>query len=264
MQSFAMDNPAHCNDANSKNCFPQTEWNNKMISVVMPVRNSINTISEALTHLLASPHVGEILVSDGGSTDGTVDRILRIVDKRVRLVSTTDTGIYNGANKALLECKGDYILFMNANDFLNPKYLDAVMRTEGWEQADYFYGCTSSEGKIIVPRIIRRGTGLSVRQTMPFPHVSMIVKASVHHNILGGYDESFRISADLDYINRLFLSGARGVYVPEIAAECSLGGVSSGFGHILEARRAAIKSGKSAITASIFSAATAIYRIFRR
>lgn len=241
-----------------------TEWNIKMISVVMPVRNAVNTIDEALAHLLASSRIDEILVADGGSTDGTVDRISRIVDKRVRLVSTTDSGIYNGANKALAECKGDYILFMNANDFLNPKYLDAVMRTEGAAQADYFYGCTISEGKTIVPRIIQQGTGPSVWQTMPFPHVSMIVKTSVHQNILGSYDESFRISADLDYINRLILSGARGVYIPEVAAECSPGGISSGLGHVLEARRAAIKNGKSVISASIFSAAIAIYRTFHR
>ena len=234
-----------------------------MISVVMPVRNAVATIDEALAQLLASPHIGEVLIADGGSTDGTVERITRIVDNRVRLASTADSGIYNGANKALAECTGDYILFMNANDFLNPEYLDAVMHIEGSAQADYFYGCTTSEGKTIVPRIVQQDTAPAVWQTMPFPHVSMIVKTSVH-SALGSYDESFRISADLDYINRLILSGARGVYVPEVAAECLPGGISSGLGHILEARRAAIKNGKSVISASILAATIAIYRTLRR
>lgn len=234
-----------------------------MISVVIPVRNSVHTIDAALMALLSSPLVCEILVADGGSSDGTMDRIKGAADPRVRIVSTSDSGIYNGANKALEECTGDYLMFMNSNDILNPSYLDAAMSSDPSGQADYFYGCISMAGHRIMPRLRQFRGATAVWQVMPFPHVSMIIRKSVHQR-LGLYDETFRIASDLDYINRLLISGARGVFVDEVAADCAPGGVSSGFRHIIEARRVAIKSGRSTIAASMFAAAVMLYRVFRR
>lgn len=234
-----------------------------MISIVMPVRNSAHTIDTALASLLASPLVGEILIADGASDDGTPDKVRAYSDSRVRLVSSMDSGIYNGANKAIAECTFDYIMFMNSNDFLNPTYLDTAMRADPSGQADYFYGCISMQGQKIVPRLRRMRVASGAWQVMPFPHVSMIIRRSVHHR-LGGYDENFRIASDLDYINRLLLSGARGVFVDEVAADCAPGGVSSGFRHVLEARRVAIKNGRSTFAATMFAAAIMLYRVFRR
>ncbi len=234
-----------------------------MISVVMPVLNSVEIIDSALMALLSSPHVKEVLVADGGSTDGTVDRIIAVANSRVRLVSVSDCGIYNGANKALAECTGEYIMFMNSNDILNQSYLDVAMRADPTGQADFFYGCISMAGQKIVPRFRRIRIAISVWQVMPFPHVSMIIRKTIHQR-LGLYDEKYKIASDLDYINRLLISGARGVFVDEIAADCAPGGISSGFRHIIEARRVAIKNGRSTLGASIFAAAVMLYRVFRR
>jgi glycosyltransferase involved in cell wall biosynthesis len=234
-----------------------------MISIVMPVRNSAHTIDAALASLLASPLVGEILIADGASEDGTPDKVRANSDSRVRLISTFDSGIYNGANKAIAECTFDYIMFMNSNDFLNPTYLDTAMRADPSGQADYFYGCISMQGQKIVPRLRRMPLATGAWQVMPFPHVSMIIRRSLHQR-LGGYDESFQIASDLDYINRLLLSGARGVFINEIAADCAPGGVSSKFRHISEAKRVAIKNGRSTLFATTLAFILAIYRLIRR
>lgn len=234
-----------------------------MISVAMPVFNSTATISDALSCLLSSPHVGEVLVADGGSTDGTPDLVERIDDPRLRLVSRSDTGIYNGANTALKACSGEFVLFMNSNDFLVPAYLDAVLAADAREGADFYYGCTTTENREIRPRLGAQGVSDRAWQVMPFPHVSMIVRRSVHESV-GWYDESFRIAADLDFINRLLLSGARGSFVDAVAADCSQGGISSGFRHITEACRVAVKNGKPPLSAAMYAAAIAAYRVFRR
>lgn len=234
-----------------------------MISVVMPVRNSESTVLRSITSILASKHVKEILIADGCSEDKTVGLVNSIRDARVRVVSLCDNGIYNGANRALGECTGEFIVFMNSNDFLNPIYLDVAMQLDTSYQADYFYGCIEMARTRIVPRLYRLPVANSVWQVMPFPHVSMIIRRSVHQR-LGSYDESFRIASDLDYINRLLLSGARGVFIDEVAADCAPGGVSSGFRHILEARRVAIKNGRSTFAATMFATAIMLYRVFRR
>lgn len=234
-----------------------------MISVVMPVRNCVGTITSSLNLILESPHVCEILVADAGSSDGT-EKILRDhCDHRVKLVSTSDNGIYHGANKALRLCSGSYILFMNANDFFNSSYLDLAVKVLADKKVDYVYGCIEMGGKIVKPRINRVSVRKRSWQIMPFPHVSLVVKKSTHEK-LAGYDDNFKIAADLDYINQLILGDFNGVFIDEIAANCSPGGVSSGFKHIREAREVAIKNGRSLFTASLFSLLVVMYRIYRR
>lgn len=234
-----------------------------MISVAMPVFNSASTIERALSSVLTSPHISEVFVADGGSSDATVALIEAAGDHRVRLVSRSDHGIYNGANLALKACGGEFVLFMNSNDFLVPAYLDAVLAADAREGADFYYGCTTTDNREIRPRLGAQGVSDRAWQVMPFPHVSMIVRRSVHERV-GWYDESFRIAADLDFINRLLLSGARGSFVDAVAADCSQGGISSGFRHITEARRVAVKNGKPPLSAAMYAAAIAAYRVFRR
>lgn len=234
-----------------------------MISVAMPVFNGASTIERAMSSILASPHVSEVFVADGGSSDTTVALIEAIGDHRVRLVSRCDHGIYNGANFALKACNGEFVLFMNSNDFLVPAYLDAVLAADAREGADFYYGCTTTNNRKVRPRLGVQGVSDRAWQVMPFPHVSMIVRRSVHESV-GWYDESFRIAADLDFINRLLLSGARGCFVDAVAADCSQGGISSGFRHIIEACRVAVKNGKPPLSAVMGAAAIAAYRVFRR
>ena len=54
----------------------------------------------------------EIVVKDGFSTDGSVEKLP--ADDRIRLVRKKDTGIYDAMNQAVREATGDYLIFMNA------------------------------------------------------------------------------------------------------------------------------------------------------
>ncbi len=58
----------------------------------------------------------EIIVKDGGSTDGSLHKLP--ADERIRLISTPDKGIYDAMNQALEEARGDYVLFLNCGDYL--------------------------------------------------------------------------------------------------------------------------------------------------
>lgn len=62
----------------------------------------------------------EMILKDGGSTDGSVERIGDVVaeDPRVRLVTQPDTGIYDAMNQAADYVTGDYVLFLNCGDRL--------------------------------------------------------------------------------------------------------------------------------------------------
>ncbi len=73
----------------------------------------------------------EVIIKDGGSTDGSLDRISdgtrdtassdggdALRDGRIRLLQKEDRGIYDGMNQALPLIRGSYVLFLNCGDEL--------------------------------------------------------------------------------------------------------------------------------------------------
>lgn len=64
----------------------------------------------------------EIIVKDGGSTDGSVGRLRE--DPRIRLFQEKDSGIYDAMNQAACRVRGRYVLFLNCGDYL---YDDGVL-----------------------------------------------------------------------------------------------------------------------------------------
>lgn len=65
----------------------------------------------------------EIIIKDGGSTDGSVQRLFgegterKIpADSRIRFFQEPDSGIYDGMNQAVQKVQGRYVLFLNCGD----------------------------------------------------------------------------------------------------------------------------------------------------
>lgn len=58
----------------------------------------------------------EIIIKDGGSTDGSLANIPE--DPHIRIISRSDTGIYDAMNQALESAEGDYVYFLNCGDYL--------------------------------------------------------------------------------------------------------------------------------------------------
>jgi glycosyltransferase involved in cell wall biosynthesis len=96
------------------------------ISVIVPSYNSALFLREALTSALDQvPRPHEVLVQDGGSTDGTLD-ILHSFGERVAWVSAPDDGQADALNNALARATGDVILWLNADDILLPGAIAAA------------------------------------------------------------------------------------------------------------------------------------------
>lgn len=56
----------------------------------------------------------EIVIKDGGSTDGSLEFLP--TDDRIRLFVQKDRGIYDAMNQAAKKAEGDYVIFMNCGD----------------------------------------------------------------------------------------------------------------------------------------------------
>lgn len=92
-----------------------------MISVITPVYNSEPFLRQCLDSLIAQTYSDwELLAVDDGSTDGSSD-ILREYEKkdaRIRVFTQTNAGPAAARNVALREMRGDYVTFLDSDDWL--------------------------------------------------------------------------------------------------------------------------------------------------
>lgn len=90
-----------------------------VFSVIIVVFNAVKYIEEAILSVTSQKYKKvELIIIDGGSTDGTVD-IIKKYDKDIGFWSSEpDKGIYDAMNKGVLIAKGDYLYFLGADDRL--------------------------------------------------------------------------------------------------------------------------------------------------
>jgi glycosyltransferase involved in cell wall biosynthesis len=100
-----------------------------MLSIVMPCLNAIGTLPAALASLEGEMGpMTELIIADGGSTDGS--RELATAHAGARLLPGGDDGLYAGLARGIKAARGDYVLFLNADDRLGrgavAAYLEAI------------------------------------------------------------------------------------------------------------------------------------------
>lgn len=102
------------------------------VSVIVPCWNRVATIDRALTSILVERDVPlEIVVVDDGSTDGTADAVRAIAARDPRvvlLVSPHNEGPSAARNRALPVVRGQWLMFVDADDRLFPGGLAAMYR----------------------------------------------------------------------------------------------------------------------------------------
>lgn len=86
------------------------------VSVVMPARNAASHISEAAKSVLSQEEVGELIVVDDGSSDGTADKVLSLGDPRVRVVPGPTNGVAASLNCGFAEARLPFTARCDADD----------------------------------------------------------------------------------------------------------------------------------------------------
>lgn len=101
------------------------------ISVVVPAYNAERFVEPCLAPVLAQMTAAhELVVIDDGSRDRTAQLVeetaRRFPDVQARLVRQHNQGIAGARNRGVQEARGDYLLFLDADDMLRPGTLAAV------------------------------------------------------------------------------------------------------------------------------------------
>ena len=98
-----------------------------LISVMMPTYNNAKYISQAIESIYAQNYSNiEIIVVDDGSTDNTKEIVKRYKD--IKYFYTEHKGIPFARNIALENSKGEYIAFLDSDDYWLPNKLNTQMQ----------------------------------------------------------------------------------------------------------------------------------------
>jgi Glycosyltransferases involved in cell wall biogenesis len=195
------------------------------LSVLLVCKNPGPRLHTALASVWSQSHVApEIVVVDGGSTDGTLAWLQQHRARLTTFVSEPDTGIYDAMNKAVAAARGDWLLFLGADDRLvGDTTLAQAMETLATTSA----GVVSGEAAFDDGRIYR----LAAR-------IRPLARNFVHHQATfyrralfdenGVFDTSLRVMGDYDFNFRLWKNGIRFKPLPLRVAACGIAGTSDG------------------------------------
>lgn len=101
---------------------------NPVVSVVIPAYNDARFIGQALRSVLAQTYRSlDIVVVDDGSTDETAE-IARSFEPRVRVFRQANSGAAAARNHGLTLAKGEYVAFLDADDFWHPRKTELQLR----------------------------------------------------------------------------------------------------------------------------------------
>ncbi len=161
----------------------------------------------------------EHLIIDGASKDGTIEFINGLAktndNVEISVFSEPDSGIYNAMNKGIKQSTGEYILFMNSDDYYSDEMaVEKLVKAIEEDDADFVAGGAeifySEEKKLIMLPRPRK-----VVYTMPFCHQAMMCKKSLLEKF-NGFDEKYSFAADYNFIFRILLDGVKVATIDDI------------------------------------------------
>lgn len=207
------------------------DQNNILFSIIVVCKNEENVIGKTIQSIIDQTYGNfEIIVRDGNSMDNTVQVIneFRNQDKRIKLISEEDSGIYNAMNKAILQAEGEYLFFLNVGDaFYDKQVLSSIEKCIREKKPDIIVGGYLSkrhEQEIMVMPIrveklleyVKMGNGVC--------HQSIFARREC---LLEGFDERYTFSADFDWVCRQLTIGRHFVNSDTIIVRFDKYGVSS-------------------------------------
>lgn len=179
-----------------------------LITIITACFNSSQHIAQTLESVRVQTGVDcEHVLADGGSTDGTQRLIEAGLRRGGRWISEPDTGIADAMNKCIGLAQGEWLLFLQSDDYLcSPEVLGAAAKNfEPDLDICGFPVLFGSGGDAALMR--PRGANAWLNFKTGLNHQGTFIRRSLFERI-GRYDTSFRIAMDYEFFLRAYRTGA--------------------------------------------------------
>ncbi len=175
-----------------------------LISIITVVFNNASHLQKTLNSIFDQKYQNyELIIIDGGSTDGTLDIIKKNENKIDKWISEKDNGIYDAFNKGMKLAEGDYLGFVNSDDILMIDALEILKEyILRFPQVDFFFGAVKKHWGVLYgykPWKIRFSWGFYSSHSTGFFIKSKSAK------LVGNYNLKYKYSADYDYFYRMIV-----------------------------------------------------------
>ena len=185
-----------------------------MISIVIPLYNKGERVKLAIDSALHQDYDGEweIIVVDDGSTDDSAEYVKSYKDDKVVYVYQPNAGVSAARNRGIAESKGEWIVFLDADDLLLPCALStfAIMHKQ-YSKARFLVGSSIWRRKDC---IVSQAADSGIVRHSIVPHFSLFCKRfyaaprnmCIHRSLLdqqGGFDNRMSFYEDTEFVYRM-------------------------------------------------------------
>jgi len=196
-----------------------------MVTIITTTKNRKAFLEKATRSVLSQdyPHIEHIVI-DGGSSDGTPEFLKRREGKYkdrgfiLKWISEKDNGQAEAMNKGARMAAGEYIAFLNDDDFLEPGAVKAFAEVfEAHPEIDFVYGDNHKLDSAIGKKELVSYRFYSLHDMTnggyQIPSCASMFRRALFAKA-GYFDESLRHVAEHDLFTRFTENGARLYYFP--------------------------------------------------
>jgi putative colanic acid biosynthesis glycosyltransferase len=195
------------------------------LSVIVACKNPGESLRATLASVWAQRHLAlELIVVDGGSTDGSVAWLEAQRSRLAVLISEPDSGVYHAMNKGLAQARGECVYFLGADDRLVGDMV--LSETINWARKTEA-GVVAGEVAYDDGRIYKLQSKVNAIARNFVHHQGAIYRRTLFEEN-GAFDTSLAVMADYDFNLRIWKSRVRFKPIPLRIAACGTGGVSDG------------------------------------
>ncbi|HFI0468594.1 TPA: glycosyltransferase family 2 protein, partial [Streptococcus suis] len=110
----------------------------KLISIIVPVYNAEKTVDKCVLSILEQSYENfELILINDGSSDSSLSKIQSFTfDSRVRVIDKQNEGASGTRNRGIREAKGDYLLFIDSDDYIDGDYVECLYKEIEQSQFD--------------------------------------------------------------------------------------------------------------------------------
>ena len=203
----------------------------KRVSIIIPCYNAQSWVKESIDSCLGQTYDPiEIIVVDDGSTDRSLE-IVKGYGDRIRWTSHPNQGANPTRNKGFSLASGDYVLFLDADDYILPERVEK--QVECFESAsaenrdiDVVFSSVRSQKHFPDGSVVLGDTS-DERYYVPGDDIleALLTSKRLAHTLspmfthrtiaqVGGWDETVSCSQDRDLLLTVALSGAQFEFLP--------------------------------------------------